>query len=171
MQHADTLDSCRSDPGRHPRALRQKIRKLSPHQEDKSERARIRAHIQEGLRDPERFLDLARERKNMRGLLASGRQARLELLESQKQRVKSELRNTRDLDTFLMKTSRSKTLHALVALAFFRHVRDSDAYAEEHRYKQAIRRALEEPDRSKAIHWKWESFDKEFPGPAAKLAW
>ena len=60
-------------------------------------------------------------------------------------------------------------MHALVALAFFRHVLDSEAYPEEHRFKQAIRRALEEPDRSKAIRSRWESFDEEFPSRAARL--
>jgi hypothetical protein len=139
--------------------------------EDRAERARIRDHIQEGMRDPELFLDLARERKNTRRLLASGRDDRLELLEAQKQKVAGELRNTRDLDGFIEKTSRSKTLYALVAMAFFRHVRDSEAFREDHRYKQAIVRAMEEPGLAKAIRWKWETFDKEFPGRAARQSW
>lgn len=143
----------------------------SRQKEDRSERARIRDHLQQGLRDPERFLDLASERKNIHRLLASGPEDRGELLETQKQRVKAELRNIRDLDTFLQKTSKSKTLHALVAMAFFRHVLDSEAYSEEHRYKLAIRRALEEPDFSKAIQWKWSIFDKDFPGPTARFSW
>ncbi len=139
--------------------------------EDRSERARIRDHLQEGMRDPERFLDLDRERKNTRRLLASGRAERRELLDGQKQKVRCELRNIRDLDAFLRKTVRSKTLHALVAIAFFRHVRDSEEFPEEHRYRQAIASALEERDLAKAIRWKWETFDKEFPGRSARLTW
>jgi hypothetical protein len=143
----------------------------SSRDENRAERARIRDHIQEGMRDPELFLDLARERKNTRRLLESGHSERQELLEAQKQKVASELRNTRDLDGFIEKTSRSKTLYALVAMALFRHVRSSEAFRGDHRYKLAIVRAMEEPGLAKAIRWKWDTFDKEFPGRAARESW
>jgi hypothetical protein len=128
------------------------------------ERTRIREHRQAGLRDPETFLDLEDHKKNMHRLLAGSAAARRALLDMQKRKVKAEVNNTRDLDTFIQKTSRSRTLYALIALGFFRHVLRSEEYREDHRYKLAILRAMGEPGLNKSIQRKWETFDREFPG-------
>lgn len=136
-----------------------------------TERTRIREHLQAGLRDPETFLDLEDRKKNIRRLQAGGAAARRMLLDVQKRKVKAELGNTRDLDTFIQKTSRSRTLYASIALGFFRHVLGSEAYREDHRYKLAIRRALEEPGLCKSIQRKWEHFDREFPDRESLHPW
>jgi hypothetical protein len=132
------------------------------------ERTRIREHLQAGLRDPECFLDLEARKKNTHRLLSSGAAERRLLLEMQLRKVKSELGNTRDLDTFIQKTSRSRTLYALIGLGFFRDVLRSEEYRDDHRYKLAIRRALEEPGLAKSIQRKWDCFDKEFPSRLRK---
>lgn len=135
------------------------------------ERTRIRERLHDGLRDPDVFLDLEDHAKNTRRLKASGAAARRVLLDVQRRRLKSELANTRDLDTFIQKTSRSRTLYALVALGFFRHVWRTDAFREDHRYKLAIARAMEEPGLAKSIQRKWEAFDREFPAPSQGRDW
>ncbi len=135
------------------------------------ERARIRESLQAGLRDPEVFLDLEDRKKNMARLKASSGAARRILLEAQKRKVKAELANTRDLDTFIQKTSRSRTLYSLVGLAFFRHVLNSPEYRDDHRFKLAISRALEEPGLAKSINHRWETFDREFGRRAQDLSW
>jgi hypothetical protein len=135
------------------------------------ERTRIREHLQAGLRDPEAFLDLDNRKKNMRKLQASSAAARRVLLGVQKRKLKSELANTRDLDTFIQKTTRSRTLYALVGLGFFRHVLQSGEYRDDHRYKLAILRALEEPGLSKSVQRRWEAFDREFPDRSHSLTW
>ena len=135
------------------------------------ERTRIRESLQAGLRDPDVFLDLEDRKKNMARLKASSGAARRILLEAQKRKVKAELANTRDLDTFIQKTSRSRTLYSLVGIGFFRHVLNSQEYRDDHRFKLAIMRALEEPGLSKSIHHRWEAFDREFGARARELAW
>lgn len=147
---------------------RERVERKSRRQEKRrahqAERARIRENLHAGLKDPEAFLDLESRSKNTKRMLASGKAERRALLETQKRKARAELANTRDLDTFLSKSSRSRTLYSMVALAYFRHVLGSGEYREDHRYKEAIRRALEEPGLAKSIQRRWESFDREFPG-------
>lgn len=171
MENANLPPQDLTFAGWNPSKVIRKARKKEKRHENQIERARIREDLQAGLRDPEVFLDLAGHRKNTRKLLASGAADRRWLLYVQKRKVKAELRNTRDLDTFLEKTSRSRTLYALIAMAFFRHVLGSEEYRDDHRYKLAIRKALEEPGLAKAIHRKWENFDREFPDRLQKQAW
>jgi hypothetical protein len=147
-----------------PDKVARKARRLDKRHAHQAERARIRENLHAGLQDPEVFLDLESRSKNLRRLLASGKAERRALLETQKRKARAELANTRDLDTFLAKSSRSRTLYSLVALAYFRHVLGSDEYRDDHRYKEAIRRALEEPGLAKSIQRRWENFDREFPG-------
>lgn len=170
-ENTHSTDSPSPSHGFYPaREIRKASRKEKRHL-NQLERTRIREHLQAGLRDPEAFLDLEDHKKNMRRLQASGAAARRVLFEVQKRKVKAELNNTRDLDTFIQKTSRSRTLYALIALGFFRHVLRSEAYREDHRYKLAVARALEEPGLAKAIHKKWGTFDREFPAQAVETAW
>lgn len=152
------------------RDLRRARRKEKRHMHQ-TERARIRESLQAGLRDPDVFLDLEDRKKNMARLKASSGAARRILLEAQKRKVKAELANTRDLDTFIQKTSRSRTLYALVGIGFFRHVLNSQEYRDDHRFKLAIIRALEEPGLAKSIHHRWEAFDREFGARARELSW
>jgi hypothetical protein len=141
-----------------------KARRREKRRAHQAERARIRENLHAGLKDPDAFLDLESRSKNTRRMLASGHAERRALLETQKRKARAELANTRDLDGFLSKSSRSRTLYSLVALAYFRHVLQSGEYREDHRYKEAIRRALEEPGLAKSIQRRWENFDREFPG-------
>lgn len=164
-----------SGPGQAPayvpaRDLRRARRKEKRHLHQ-VERTRIRESLHAGLRDPEVFLDLEDRKKNMARLKASSGAARRILLEAQKRKVKAELANTRDLDTFIQKTSRSRTLYSLVGLAFFRHVLNSPEYRDDHRFKLAISRSLEEPGLSKSINHRWETFDREFGRRAQDLSW
>lgn len=147
-----------------PDKAARKARRLDKRHAHQVERTRIRENLQAGLKDPEVFLDLESRSKNLRRLLSSGAADRRALLETQKRKARAELANTRDLDTFLAKSSRSRTLYSMVALAYFRHVLRSDEYREDHRYKEAIRRALEEPGLAKSIQRRWGNFDREFPG-------
>ena len=152
------------------RDLRKARRKEKRHL-NQVERTRIREHLQAGLRDPEAFLDLADHKKNARRLAEGGVAARRVLWEVQKRKLKSELANTRDLDTFIQKTSRSRTLYALIGMGFFRHVLRSPEFRDDHRYKLAILRALEEPGLGKSIQRRWEAFDREFPDSALTPLW
>jgi hypothetical protein len=165
--HAATSPPHAYVPAREIRKARRK-EKRHLHQ---VERTRIRERLHDGLRDPEIFLDLEDHAKNTRRLQAGSAAARRVLLEVQRRRLKSELANTRDLDTFIQKTSRSRTLYALVGLAFFRHVWRSDAFRDDHRYKLAIARAMEEPGLAKSIQRKWDAFDREFPDPSLTREW
>lgn len=171
MQHANPLATETSPTGWHPNRMLRKAKKKEKRHENQLERTRIREDLNAGLRDPEIFLDFAVQRKNTKKLLRSGSDDRRWLLYVQKRKVKSELVNIRDLDTFIQKTSRSKTLYALIAMGFFRHVLKSEEYREDHRYKLAIRRALEEPGLNKSIQRKWYNFDREFPGGLQKQPW
>jgi hypothetical protein len=144
--------------------LERKARRLEKRRAHQAERARVRENLHAGLKDPDAFLDLESRSKNIRRMLASGKEDRRALLGVQKRKARAELANTRDLDAFLAKSSRSRTLYSLVALAFFRHVLFSGEFREDHRYKLAIRRALEEPGLGKSIQKRWEGFDREFPG-------
>lgn len=144
-----------------------KARRLEKRLAHQTERARVRENLHAGLKDPDAFLDLESNAKNIRRMLASGKEDRRALLAAQKRKARAELANTRDLDGFLAKSSRSRTLHSLVAMAYFRHVLHSDEYREDHRFKQAIRRAMEEPGLAKAIQRRWDGFDREFPGQDA----
>jgi hypothetical protein len=147
-----------------PDKAERKARRREKRRAHQAERARIRENLHAGLKDPDAFLDLESRSKNTRRMLASGQAERRALLETQKRKARAELANTRDLDGFLSKSSRSRTLYSLVALAYFRHVLRSGEYREDHRYKEAIRRALEEPGLAKSIQRRWENFDREFPG-------
>jgi hypothetical protein len=171
MENANPLVNDSTPTGWYPGKLIRKARRSEKRYANQVERARIREDLQAGMRDPEIFLDLASEWKNTRKLLASGAAHRRELLDVQKRKVQAELRNTRDLDTFILKTSRSRTLFALIAMGFFRRVLDSDEYREDHRYKQAIRKAMEEPGLCKAIQRKWVNFDRQFPDRTQKHSW
>lgn len=171
MENANPLAAENASGGWHSGKVIRKARRKERRHAHQVERTRIREDLQAGLRDPDLFLDLAAKSKNTRRLLASGSAERRWLLNVQKRKVKSELQNTRDLDTFIQKTSRSRTLYAMIALGFFRHVLTSEEFREDHRYKAAIRRALEEPGLSKAIHRKWENFDREFPDRSYRQAW
>jgi hypothetical protein len=144
-----------------------KTRRLEKRLAHQAERARVRENLLAGLKDPEIFLDLEDRAKNIRRMLASGKEQRRALLATQQRKARAELANTRDLDGFLAKSSRSRTLYSLVAVAYFRHVLRSGEYREDHRYKQAIRRALEEPGLAKSIQRRWDAFDREFPGQDA----
>jgi hypothetical protein len=143
------------------KALR-KASRVAKRREHQAERARIKEHLQMGLHDPELFLDLEGSKKNERRKLESGAERRQALLASQLRKVKSELANTRDLDGFIAKASRSRTLHTLVAMAFFRQVQESEEYREDHRFKAAIRKALEEPGLARSIQHRWGTFDREY---------
>lgn len=171
MENANPLARDNTEGGWHPGKIIRKARKKEKRHAHQVERTRIRENLQAGLRDPEIFLDLAAKSKNTRRLLSSGAAERRWLLYMQKRKVKSELQNTRDLDTFIQKTTRSRTFYALIALGFFRHVLMSDDFREDHRYKAAIRRALEEPGLSKSIHRKWDNFDREFPDRSLRQVW
>lgn len=160
--HEAEIESGHWPSQRTERKARRKEKRL----ERQSERARVRENLQAGLKDPDVFLDLESRSKNIRRMLSSGRAERRALLEAQKRKARAELANTRDLDGFIAKASRSRTLHSLVALAFFRHVLESAEYREDHRFKEAIRRALAEPGLWKSIQRRWENFDREFPGRA-----
>jgi len=154
-----------SEPGTWiPDRVERKARRLAKRRAHQAERARVRENLHAGLKDPDAFLDLESSAKNTRRMLASGKRERQALLGVQKRKARAELANTRDLDDFLAKSSRSRTLYSLVALAFFRHVLFSGDFREDHRYKLAIRRALEEPGLGKSIQKRWEGFDREFPG-------
>ena len=147
-----------------PGKARRKARRLERRHAHQAERARVRENLHAGLQDPDAFFDLESRSKNIWRMLASGNSERHALLEAQKRKARSELANTRDLDSFLAKSSRSRTLSSLVALAYFRHVLRSDEFRDDHRYKEAIRRVLEEPSLAKSIQRRWECFDREFPG-------
>lgn len=134
------------------------------------ERARIREHLHAGLRDPDVYLDLESQARNGHRKSSEGGAARQALLAAQGRKLKSELANTRDLEGFLAKASRSRTLYTLVAMGYFRQVLHSDAFREDHRYKVAIRHALEEPGLAKAIQRRWECFDREFPEGVMRMA-
>lgn len=161
--HYSSSDAEPSFPAYVPSRDIRKARRKEKRYLNQVERTRIREHLQAGLRDPECFLDLEARKKNTHRLLSSGAAERKLLLEIQLRKVKSELGNTRDLDTFIQKTSRSRTMYALIGIGFFRDVLRSEAYRDDHRYKLAIRRALEEPGLAKSIQRKWDCFDKEFP--------
>ena len=156
-----------SNPHWAPGKTERKSRRMDRRHAHQAERARIRENLHAGLKDPDLFLDLETRSKNTKRLLASGAAERKALLETQKRRARAELTNTRDLDGFLAKASRSRTLYSMVALAYFRHVLGSDDFREDHRYKEAIRRALEEPGLAKSIQRRWGNFDREFPGRQA----
>ncbi|GEM_PF-3106168 len=162
-------------PGTHShylpaRDIRRARRKEKRHL-NQVERTRVREHLHAGLLDPEAF-DAVEDRKPIsRKLHKDGNGERGVLLFIQKRRLKSELGNTRDLDTFIHKTSRSRTLYALIGLGFFRHVLRSETFRDDHRYKLAILRAMEEPGLGKSIQRRWEAFDREFPDPALREAW
>ena len=153
-------DTAHWPSGRAERKARRQEKRLAR----QAERARVRENLHAGLKDPEAFLDLESRSKNTRRMLDSGRDRRRALLEAQMRKARAELANTRDLDGFIAKAARSRTLYSLVALAFFRHVLDSDAYRDDHRYKEAIRRAADEPGLWKSIQRRWGNFDREFPG-------
>lgn len=171
MENATPMAIETAQTGWHPGKVIRKARKKKKRYENQIERTRIRENIQAGLRDPEIFLDLAREWKNTRRLLASGAADRRHLLNSQIRKVKAELLNTRDLETFIQKTSRSRTMYALVAMGFFRNVLKSEEYREDHRYMVAIRKAMEEPGLSRSIQRRWESFDRQFPDRGQQQTW
>lgn len=152
------------------RDLRRARRKEKRHLHQ-TERARIRESLQAGLRDPDVFLDLEDRKKNTARLKAGSDAARRVLLDALKRKVKAELANTRDLDTFIQKTSRSRTLYSLVGIGFFRQVLNSPEYRDDHRFKLAIIRALEEPGLAKSIHHRWDAFDREFGAGARELSW
>ncbi|MDB5103686.1 MAG: hypothetical protein JWP91_1375 [Fibrobacteres bacterium] len=171
MENSNPLATETAEPSWVPTKIIRKARRKERRYANQADRTRIREDLQAGLRDPECFLDLESRRKNTRKLLASGAAERRWLLDMQRKKVKGELANTRDLDTFLQKTSRSRTLYALIAMGFFRHVLGSEEYREDHRYKLAIRRALEEPGLCKAIQRKWENFDREFPDRMNRITW
>lgn len=160
--HDTGIESAPWPPARPERKAKRKEKR----RERQAERARVRENLQAGLYDPEAFLDLESRSKNVRRMLSSGKAERRALLDAQKRKVRSELANTRDLDGFIAKAGRSRTLHSLVALAFFRHVLDSAEYREDHRFKEAIRRALGEEDQWRSIQRRWANFDREFPGAA-----
>jgi len=157
--------------GRHTGKVLRKTRNKGRRYENQADRARIRKEIQAGMRDPEFFLDLAGEMKNSRKPSAIGKAQRTYLFGVQKRKLKSELRNTRDLDTFIQKTSHSRTLYALIAMVFFRHVLDSEAYRPDHRYKLAILRAMQEPGLAKAIQSRWDHFQRQFPDQYPDESW
>jgi hypothetical protein len=172
---AQSAPEASSGPSQNPayvpsRDLRRARRKEKRHLHQ-VERTRIRESLHAGLRDPEVFLDLEDRKKNTLRLKAGSVAARRVLLDVQKRKVKAELANTRDLDTFIQKTSRSRTLYSLVGLGFFRHVLNSPEYRDDHRFKLAIQRALEEPGLAKSIHHRWEAFDREFARRAHDLSW
>jgi hypothetical protein len=148
-----------------------KARRKEKRRLNQIERSHIRESLHAGLRDPDVFLELDSRKKITRKQVAAGKAERLILLATQKRKVRAELNNTRDLDTFIQKTCHSKTLLATIAMGFFRHVLHSEAYREDHRYKLAILRALEEPGLSRSIQHKWDAFDREFPDPASAQSW
>jgi hypothetical protein len=171
MENANPWMQTTASTGWQPVRFLRKSGKKVRRYENQAERARIREDIQAGMRDPEAFLDLAGGKKNARKLSTSGKTDRIALLTAQKRKLRSELRNTRDLDTFIRKTSHSRTLYALIAMGFFHHVMNSEEYRRDHRYKLAILGAMEEPGLAKAIQRKWDHFRREFSDPFMKNTW
>lgn len=160
--HSPTGSDARQPAWVPAKALR-KIRREEKRKGHQAERARVREHIHAGLHDPEAFLDLEGQAKNLRRLLNSGAEQRRGLLATLQRKVKSELANTRDVDGFIEKACRSRTLYTLSALGFFREVLEAEAFRDDHRFKLAIRKALEEPGLAKSLQRRWEQFDREFP--------
>ena len=150
-------------PGWIPAKALRKARRQEKRKGHQAERARVREQLYVGMHEPEAFLDLESHAKNIRRLLNSGAEQRRDLLATLQRKVKSELANTRDVDGFIEKASRSRTLYTLAAMGFFRQVLESEAFREDHRFKLAIRKALEEPGLAKSLQRRWEQFDREFP--------
>lgn len=126
------------------------------------ERARIRDAIRSTHYDPESLEELAVEPRDMRPL--SGDEGNREwMLRARRRKVRTELKSKQDLGDFIRAMSRSKTLYALIALGFFRHVLYSAEYGEDHRYKLAIREAMEDARLAKVLQRKWDELDREFP--------
>lgn len=146
-----------------------KVWKLRKRHANQAERARVRDEIHAGWQDPDSLLDLGGMRKTSRRMHSGGMPEREGMLHARQRKVRAELKAIKDLAPFIQGMCRSKTLHATIALGFFRHVLDSDAYAEDHRYKLAIREALQDPVLAKVIQRKWEAFDREFPQASGKL--
>lgn len=137
-----------------------KLRKRRSHQE---ERARVRDEIHAGWHDPDSLLDLGGMRRNSRRQHSGGILEREGMLHARLRKIRAELKTIKDLSPFIQGMSRSKTLHATIALGYFRNVLDSADFPEDHRYKTAIREALQDPVLAKVIQRKWEAFDREFP--------
>jgi hypothetical protein len=163
--HPDThdIEEDRGYPGRaSARSIRQAW-KREKRRENQLERARVRDALQRRLRDPDSLDDLPSELRRSRRARGDATVRREWMLQERKRKIRSELKAKIDLDEYIRDMCRSKTLHALIALGFFREVLGSDAYGNEHRYKQAIRAALEDPLLSRSLRRKWEAFDRAFP--------
>lgn len=146
-----------------------KIWKLRKRHANQTERARVRDEIHAGWHDPDSLLDLGGVRKTSRRMHSGGILEREGMLHARQRKIRAELKTIKDLAPFIQGMSRSKTLHSTIALGYFRHILGSDEYAEDHRYKLAIREALQDPVLAKVIQRKWEAYDREFPQESAKL--
>lgn len=159
-------DVGRGDSGRaSARSIRQAW-KWEKRRENQLERAQVRVALQHRLRDPESLDELPSEPRRSKRTRGDARVRREWMLEERKRKIRSELKAKIDLDEYIRDMCRSKTLHALIALGFFREVLGSAAYGDEHRYKQAIRTALEDPLLSRSLRRKWKAFDRVFPDAA-----
>jgi hypothetical protein len=146
-------------PGRSAaKAIRKSWRKLK-RRENQMERARVRDALQSGLQDPDSLDDLCLDSGRPRLPRGEELLKREWTLQERNRKVRSELRVHRDLDSYIRNMSRSKTLNAMIALGFFRKVLESEEYGDDHRYKQAIRGALEDPVLAKVVKRKWEEFE------------
>lgn len=135
------------------------------------ERARVRDLIKVNLDDPDSLADLASERRRARTAEEGSFLKRDHILKVKKRRVRAELKAKVDVEEFIRDIAKSRTLYALIAVGFFRHVLESGEYEENHRYKQAIAASLQDPALARSLKRRWEQFDREFPDPGSRHAW
>jgi hypothetical protein len=135
------------------------------------ERARVRDLLKIKRDDPDCLVDMDWGPRHPRRAGEDVSLKRGHILKEKKRRVRAELKAKVDVEEFIRDISKSRTLYALIAMGFFRHVLESGEYAEDHRYKLAIVACLHDPSLTRAIKRRWEQFDREFPDPDARHAW
>lgn len=135
------------------------------------ERAWVRDMLKVNLDDPDSLADLASERRRARTAKEDSSLKRDQILKEKKRRVRAELKAKVDVEEFIRDITKSRTLYALIALGFFRHVLESGEYEEGHRYKQAITASLQDPALARSLKRRWQQFDREFPSADSRQAW
>jgi hypothetical protein len=145
--------------------------KRNKRHENQVERARVRDLLKINLDDLDTLVDLASEKRRARTAAEGSSLKRDFILKEKKRRVRAELKAKVDVEEFLRDITKSKTLYALIAVGFFRHVLESGEYEENHRYKQAIVACLQDPAMARSLKRRWAQFDREFPDPDSRHAW
>lgn len=145
--------------------------KRNKRHENQVERARVRDLLKINLDDLDTLVDLASEKRRARTAAEGSTLKRDYILKEKKRRVRAELKAKVDVEEFIRDISKSKTLYALIAMGFFRHVLESGEYEEGHRCKQAIVASLQDPSLARSIKRRWEQFDREFPDADHKFSW